>query len=87
MDSLIKVVFKVLGTLMLSLLIYGAVFGGSGRTAMWKGVDSIMQSSWRRYTMYDKDNTTVNSDSNGNKGHENSRTQGYNRLWDSVNGI
>lgn len=72
MDSLIKVMFKIIGTLILSLVIYTLVFGDAGRNLMWRGpsgdsgINAGMKAVWHRYTL------------NEGKGREDV----FNDIWD-----
>ena len=53
MENQITQVFKILGILMLSLLLWGFFFGASGRTFMWSTIEPAMQNYWVEVTMRD----------------------------------
>lgn len=74
MNSMIKYVFLLLGTMLASLLIYGTLFGQVGRTAMWQGMNEGYISSWKLYTMHD-DYTSPG---------ENLRTEAFEEIWDNL---
>lgn len=53
MENHILSVFKILGILMLSLLLWGFFFGASGRTLMWRAIEPAMRNHWVQVTMND----------------------------------
>lgn len=71
------IVFKTIGTLLLSLLIYSMVFGGPARTFMWNGASIALDRTWMRYTLQDETSTPGC----------NFRTEAYNELWDNLDEI
>jgi len=53
MEKNITQVFKILGILMLSMLLWGFFFGASGRTLMWGAIEPAMKNHWVEVTMRD----------------------------------
>jgi hypothetical protein len=53
MEKTILQVFKILGILMLSMLLWGFFYGASGRTFMWGAIEPAMINHWVQVTMND----------------------------------
>lgn len=56
--SLIKNVFSILGTLLVSLLIYSVLFTSVGQQFMWQAIEPAMEDQWRKSTMNNGVNRT-----------------------------
>lgn len=55
MNTMVKNVFIVVGTMMFSVLVYSVMFGDVGRSFMWSNMEPMFQKNWNRYTMNDGD--------------------------------
>lgn len=53
MPSVIKQVFYILGVMALSLLLWGFLFGNTGRTLFWSVMEPVFEKHWAMYTMND----------------------------------
>lgn len=53
MGNMITSVFKILGMLMLSALLFTLIFGAEGRTFMWGAIEPAMQRQWSMVTLRD----------------------------------
>lgn len=53
MHSVVKNVFIIIGTLVMSLLLFSLVFGDAGRGLIWEGVEPVYQANWRMNTYDD----------------------------------
>lgn len=53
MNSMIKEVFSILGMLVLSLVIWGFMFGSVGRTFIWTAMEPACINHWERCTLND----------------------------------
>lgn len=53
MNSLTKDVFKIVGVMALSLILFALIFGDKGRNAVWNALEPTFQSSWSDRTYND----------------------------------
>lgn len=53
MNDVISKVFKVIGILTLSMILWVIIMGSVGRTYMWRAVESSVRQEWSRHTMSD----------------------------------
>lgn len=53
MSNVIANVFKVIGVLLMSLILWQMLMGSAGRTLMWNTIEPAMQRQWSVATMQD----------------------------------
>lgn len=53
MSSFLRYTFMILGAMTLTLILYEAVMGDTGRKAIWSGVEPTFQVIWNRETLND----------------------------------
>lgn len=53
MHSMVKTVFVIIGTMMLSLVLFNIVFGDIGRSLIWGDLEPIFQHNWEMNTYKD----------------------------------
>ena len=51
--KIIQEVFKTIGMIVITLLLFSLFFGGIGRTFMWNGIERPLQNHWKMITMND----------------------------------
>lgn len=49
--SLIKIMFSVLGTLLVSIILFTMIFTATGQNFMWKVIEPVMLDQWRQCSM------------------------------------
>ena len=50
-ESLIKTVFSIVGTLLVSIVLFTMIFTASGQQFIWRAVEPAMLEQWRESTM------------------------------------
>lgn len=50
-ENLIKYMFSIIGTLMLSILLFILIFGTVGQQTMWKIIEPTMIRQWQESTL------------------------------------
>lgn len=55
MHSFVLSMFKIVGALMVSLLLFGIMFSSSGKTFIWGNLEPTFQNAWNAATMNDGD--------------------------------
>lgn len=50
-ESLIKTVFSIIGTLLVSLILFTMIFTQTGQGFIWRAVEPMMLDQWRQSTM------------------------------------
>lgn len=53
MHSFVKNVFIIIGTMMISLVLFFIVFGETGRGVMWGALEPVFQTNWNMNTYND----------------------------------
>ena len=49
--NLIKFVFTILATLLISIILFIMIFGPTGQNFMWRAIEPVMLEQWRASTM------------------------------------
>ena len=85
MERLIKYVFVVIGTMLISLVIFYLVFGAPNRLIMWNGLHDSMVNVWRNSLGY----LTESEASNFYSGATNisTRSIAYDLIWDDTEAL
>lgn len=50
-ESLIRTVFSIIGTLLVSLILFTMIFTQTGQSFIWTAVEPMMLDQWRQSTM------------------------------------
>lgn len=50
-ENMIKTVFSILGTLMVSIILFLTIFTASGQQFLWRAIEPAMVRTWRESTM------------------------------------
>ena len=50
-ESLVKLVFTILATLLVSIILFIMVFGSTGQNMMWRAIEPMMIEQWIGTTM------------------------------------
>ena len=51
MHDLVQVVFSIIGVMVISLILFGMIFGGLGQTQLWSFVERGLGREWNELTM------------------------------------